>query len=166
LDYILNVGLTEGMYYPDLSPCTEFPFDAAGKLIAVGWLDPGMEFERGEVREKFVRKLAELLYDPWQPVVAMGTHACGFCRLSGGPGTFRLGPFGPEAILGVSNVFVPGDGFLYVAPSLILHYIDAHEYSPPTQFQQAVMACPPMCSMEYLEAILENGPQGMMPKPS
>jgi hypothetical protein len=54
-----------------------------------------------------VRQLVELLYDPWQPVVAMD--------------------------------------------------------SPPTEFQRAVMACPPMCSMEYLKAILENGPRGMMP---
>jgi hypothetical protein len=34
------------MHYPDLSPCTDFPFDADGKLIAVGWLSPGMDYDR------------------------------------------------------------------------------------------------------------------------
>jgi hypothetical protein len=154
------------MHYPDLSPCTYLPFEAAGKLVAVGWLDPGMEYVRGEVGQEFVRKLLELLHDPWEPVVALGIHECGFCRLSGGPSTFRFGRSGSEAILGASNVFVPADGFLFVAPSLIVHYMDSHEYSPPADFQQAVMACPPMRSMDYLKAVLKNGPKGIMPKPS
>jgi len=154
------------MHYADLSPCTYFPFEAARKLIAVGWLDPLVEYNRGVLEDEFVRKLVELLYDPWQPALAMGSHECGFCRLSGGPSTFRLGRSGSEAVLGTSNVFVPGDGFLFVAPSLILHYMDAHEYSPPAEFQQAVITCPPMRSMEYLKAILKNGPKEMMPKRS
>jgi hypothetical protein len=45
----------------------------------------------------------------------------------------------------------------YVAPSLVLHYVDAHEYLPPESFQRAVMACPPMRSMEYLRAISRHG---------
>lgn len=62
--------------------------------------------------------------------------------------------------MGTSNLFVPAEGFLYVAPSLILHYMDAHDYSPPVDFQRAVMACPAMRSMEYLKAVIENRPQG------
>ncbi len=51
---------------------------------------------------------------------------------------------------------------LYVAPSLILHYIDAHGYAPPDQFQRAVMECPPMKSMPYLRALLANGGRGIV----
>jgi hypothetical protein len=47
---------------------------------------------------------------------------------------------------------------LYAAPSLILHYIDAHEYAPPEAFCEAVLACPPMGSEAYLQAIIRNGP--------
>lgn len=58
-------------------------------------------------------------------------------------------------------MFIPGDGILYVAPSLILHYLDAHGYQAPVEFQSAVMNCPPMRSMNYLKAILKNGPKGI-----
>lgn len=55
--------------------------------------------------------------------------------------------------MGSTNLFVPGAAALYVAPSLILHYMDAHEYAPPAAFCQAVLQCPPMRSMAYLRAI-------------
>jgi len=63
----------------------------------------------------------------------------------------------PRRALGFSNVFVPGEGRLYVAPSLILHYIAEHGYAPPQEFQAAVLACPPMGSAEYLAAVAEFG---------
>ena len=55
--------------------------------------------------------------------------------------------------MGISKLWLPDDGIVYVAPSLILHYIDAHGYSPPVEFREAVIACPPMRSIDYLKAI-------------
>jgi hypothetical protein len=52
---------------------------------------------------------------------------------------------------------VPGDAKIYLAPELILHYIDQHGYAPPSEFQQAVLDCPTMRSIEYLRAISELG---------
>lgn len=147
------------MHYDDSSPCDYFSSEAHGTLIAVGWLEPGHAYAGGEVDKGFVEKLCELLIDPWQPVIAMGRHACGFCRLTGGPAIFQHGVMSIQ--MGVSNLFVPGDGLLYVAPSLILHYMDAHGYQPPAEFQHAVMACPKMRSMDYLKAVLKNGPKGI-----
>jgi hypothetical protein len=74
---------------------------------------------------------------------------------TGGPACVTVG--GLTVPVGSSNVFVPADGVVYVAPSLALHYIDAHEYLPPEPFQRAVMACPPMRSMEYLRGIARFG---------
>ena len=62
-----------------------------------------------------------------------------------------------DVLLGASNVFVPADEGVYVAPSLVLHYVDAHEYAPPEAFQRAVEACPPMRSIDYLKAIERHG---------
>jgi hypothetical protein len=76
----------------------------------------------------------------------MGPHFCDFCRIS--------------TVGGVANLFIPGEGVLYVAPELIVHYVDAHEYAPPIEFQRAVLACPPMRSAAYFKAILANGPKG------
>ena len=145
-------------YYPDQSPCDYFGREEAERLLAIGWLDSASPFDQGPVDRRFMKKLAELLVTPWQPVFTMGKHDCPFCRFTSGPTVF--GFEGLDVQLGVSNVFVPADGFLFVAPSLILHYIDSHGYSPPNEFQQAVLACPPMRSMEYLRAILKNGPKG------
>lgn len=145
-------------HYPDQARCDYLDCTEPEKLLAVGWLDPAKPFAQGAVHETVVKKLAELLVDPWQPAVAIGKHNCAFCRFTGGPGVFRLDHCGIQ--LGASNVFVPADGFLYLAPSLILHYIDSHCYAPLDDFQQAVSACPPMRSVDYLKAILKNGPKG------
>lgn len=153
------------MHYPDLSPIQLLSReDSPPSLLAVGWLEPGHDYRRGEVGEAFVRKLAELLVNPWQPAVAAGRHSCGFCRLTGGPAAFRFGNLvtSSEVRIGVSNLWLPADGFLFVAPSLILHYMDAHGYAPPDEFQAAVMACPPMRSMDYLKALLKNGPKELL----
>jgi hypothetical protein len=53
----------------------------------------------------------------------------------------------------ISRLSIPA----YVAPELILHYIDQHGYSPPAEFQQAVLDCPTMRSVAYLQAILKLG---------
>jgi hypothetical protein len=152
------------MHYPDLTAIQMPPFEDSSKLIAVGWLEPAYEYRLGEVGHDFVSKLADLLVRPWQPAIACGHHSCGFCRLSGGPSSFRFGSLASdsEVQMGTSNLWLPANGFLYVAPSLMLHYIDAHRYSPPTEFQEAVIACPPMRSMDYLRAVLRNGPKGIV----
>jgi hypothetical protein len=142
-------------HYADLSPCDCRSLNLHGKLLAVGWLDTDFPYPQGEVGEQFVAKLVELLTDPWQPAVAMGRHQCPFCRFSGGPITFQFR--NTSVSMGVNNLFVPASEVVYVAPSLILHYIDSHGYMPPEQFRRAVMECPPMRSMPYLKALLTSG---------
>jgi hypothetical protein len=69
----------------------------------------------------------------------MGYHECDLCLSE------RKG--------GITNLFIPGDGFLYVCPELILHYINDHQYSPPVEFCEAVLACAPMNSSDYLKVV-------------
>lgn len=135
-------------YYPDLSPCTYFP-GGGEHVLAVGWLGPS-DFAKGDVEAEFIDRLCELLEFPWGPVACCGWHNCGFCE-STGPLTYRhksknLG-------LGISNLFVPTQTKLYVAPSLILHYISKHNYQPPECFVEAVRSCPPQGSPQYMEMI-------------
>lgn len=148
-------------YFADLSPCEYFGFEGAEKLKAVGWLDATHDFKTGPVDRPFVDRLIDLLIDPWQPVVALGFHDCSLCRLSGGPRVFNLTLGEASVHLGSSNLFVPGDGCLFVAPSTIIHYIDAHQYAPPKLFRRAVIECPPMRSIDYFKALLKNGPPGI-----
>lgn len=141
-------------HFEDLKPCDYFG-RVDGRLLAVGWLDRSHAFPKGTVARSFFETLSKTIAEAWQPFASAGRHPCEFCVFTGGPVELRVG--GVSVPLGTSNVFVPGEGVVYVAPSLIVHYIDAHEYVPPEEFQRAVETCPPMRSMPYLKALREHG---------
>jgi len=130
------------------SDCEEFR--------AVGWLAQGQPFPTGEVSESVFEKLCQLLQNPWNPAYPAGYHLCELCRFSGGGG---VNYFKDYAVSGRSaaDVYVPAQGVVYVAPSSITHYIDAHWYQPPEEFCEAVLNCPPMRSVSYFQALLNNG---------
>ena len=141
-------------HYTDLTPCDYFgPVD--GKLLAIGWLDVEHPFSKGAVTRELFTLLARLGTNAWQPFLTAGRHPCGFCSFSGGPTSIDLDDI--SVSMGITNIFIPADECTYVAPSLILHYIDAHEYAPPEVFQQAIRACPPMRTTSYLKAIHRHG---------
>jgi hypothetical protein len=135
-------------YYPDLSPCDYF-----GRwediLLAVGWNEHGYPFTTGSVSPDFFAKLFQMLTSPWEPVAVAGHQRCPFCRFTGGPTELYFK--GGTISVGRSNLFVPCKGGVYVAPSMVAHYIDAHEYCPPSSFQEAVLVCPEMKSFSYLK---------------
>lgn len=125
-------------------------------LVSIGWLDSTHGYARGAVPLEVFRALVRLLVDPWQPGVFAGRSPCSLCRFSGGPGVFVFE--GSNVQLGSANLFVPSiDKKVFVAPSLVAHYIDAHAYMPPEEFQAAVVRCPPMGSLSYRKALLERG---------
>ncbi len=141
-------------YIADLAQCDYFGA-AEGRLLAVGWLDGEQLVTSGpRVTAEFFHSLVEMATDPWQPFVMAGRHPCPLCLYTGGPATIQLGD--RSVVVGANNLFIPADEAVYVAPSLVLHYIDAHAYVPPEQFQLALKACPPMRSREYLELILRH----------
>ena len=93
----------------------------------------------------------------------MGHHECELCpvqadRLETFDERHRIERDGLVVDFGATNLFVPGEGCVYVAPSMIVHYVDSHNYEPPTAFWQAVMKCPEMGSEAYKEALVVNGP--------
>jgi hypothetical protein len=153
------------MYIADLAAID----DPRVTLCAVGWLEPEHRFEQGRVDESFFARLMTLLVEPWQPFAVAGFHHCGFCRFTGGPGTIHYQPQrggSVSAVVGASNIFVPGLDAIYMAPSLIAHYIDAHAYRPPDEFIAAVMTCPEMRSAAYLRAIHALGGAVLLKPPA
>jgi len=147
------------------------------KLLAVGWLESGHEYPTGKVPPEVIHQLIVMLDQPWLPVVIPGYHNCSLCpdpdegaphEGSGGlsqesHGLKRLPPTYSRTLsyqhysvtMGAMNLFLPGNGVIYAAPSLILHYILQHQYAPPLPFQEAVLNCPPMRSPKYFEAMDE-----------
>jgi hypothetical protein len=112
------------MHYPDLGE--ECQIACGPRVRAVGWLAEGHELTRGEVDAEVVEKLAHLREDGWVHVVACGPHLCELCRNA------------RES----RNILVPASDVLYVAPAMIVHYIEEHAYRPPAEFIAAVLACP------------------------
>lgn len=146
--------------FADLGPISYFPVPDATALRAVGWLGRGHEFPVAPADRHFFDKLCLLLVAPFEPLTSFGSHRCDLCQFSGGPGTLRNG----DAVvqMGASNLFVPGRGVVYVAPSLIAHYIDAHGYRPPDEFVEAVLQCPDPRSMDYKRLLLASGGRGLV----
>lgn len=138
----------------DLAPFEFFPFAGYKSLRSVGWIDSSTNYARGPVGREIFDKLFELLINPWQPFVSAGFHDCPLCRFTGGPR--QIGVNNCDITVGNSNLFIPDDQCVYVAPSTLIHYIDAHDYCPPLVFRQAVLRCPPMRSMDYFRAIRKN----------
>jgi len=138
-------------YIPDLTPCRYFPLDPQGKLIAVGWLDRRYPYPRGTVPQEVIQGLWR---GWWEPFRAMGYHQCEFCEWE--DPRIRIG-----CHVSQRNLFIPGDQRVYVAPELILHYIEDHCYCPPRRFQEAVLACPDSYSQEYFERLERNGPKSL-----
>jgi hypothetical protein len=131
-------------WFADLSPCLYFGEANASFLRAVGWLERGKPFATGQVDSEVLANLIELVKDPVQPIMLCGTHRCDLCMPKCGVRSHK-------------NVFIPSNGFLFVCPEAIVHYMDAHSYQPPDEFCKAVMACPPTQSQDYLNAALANG---------
>jgi hypothetical protein len=144
-------------WYADLSHCGYFdgvPGWDTSALRAVGWLSSAEQFAMGQVSEEIFAKLCGLLRNPWGLMDFMGHHACELCTTHS-PRSFVYR--GASILVGNGEVFVPWERCILVAPSLVLHYIDAHQYLPPTEFLSAVLRCPEMGSREYLQALREAG---------
>lgn len=132
-------------WFEDLSSCTYFGRDAAPYLRAVGWLQNGQPFPTGPADPQMIARLVELAGQSWQPAKFFGSHRCDFCPPD-------------DTVAGSRNLFIPGQGFVYVAPELILHYIEDHGYAPAAEFCRAVLDCPPPDSQEFFAAVRRTAP--------
>jgi hypothetical protein len=136
-------------WYADLSPCDYFGDENSTHLRAVGWLERGQPFITGPIDPLVFIQIADLLKDPWQPFQFRGLHRCDLCLYQ-------------AELLGTRNLFIPSNGVVYVCPELITHYMNAHGYRPPDEFCRAVLACPPMRSMAYYKALMDNGAKPLL----
>jgi hypothetical protein len=129
------------VYVADLetwSPITQAPW-----VRAVGWLAKDGPVSRGALPREFIDRLRDLAArsaesgEALEWPLGVGFHVCELCgghRSSG-------------------NIGVPGKGVLYVAPEMIIHYVESHAYAPPIEFVDAVLRCPMPGTPEYRTAV-------------
>lgn len=122
------------MFFPDMSPYRYS--DSSERIINVGWLGAGHPIPEGKVEPIVRDQLVRLAREPAN--LMRGLHYCEFC-LAESPlvATTRDEPDKP-AYLGSGEIRVSDRHIIYAAPTLIVHYIDAHGYLPPSDFCDAV----------------------------
>ena len=123
------------MYFPDnASYSYGLPRSLPG-VECIGWLEPSHEFRKKKQDDLFLRKLLKLTRR--ESVNKMrGIHHCPFC------GDLEIRLEEGRFLLGHAELWVPGNrrDVLFVAPNLIYHYCDKHDYEPPREFVEAVLA--------------------------
>ncbi|RSS73348.1 hypothetical protein [Streptomyces sp. WAC06614] len=124
-------------YYPDLATY-DYDYHAPPEGLTIGWLEGDEAFPTGESSDEFVTDLLDL--GAFLDHKARGFHHCTICPvltepMATSPRTGQTYPLGHAEIRATAP-----DGTLYVAPNLIIHYVQEHGYLPPTQFVEAVRA--------------------------
>jgi hypothetical protein len=108
-------------------------------LRAIGWLHPDHPYSKGEVPAEFLERLKDFAARSGDSEWALyfgafgGFHTCEFC---GGA-------------MGIGNFGVPSGDRLFVAPEMVVHYVERHGYSPPAEFIEAVLRSPLPDTEEY-----------------
>jgi hypothetical protein len=131
----------DGEHFPASCPYGSSP--QGDSAIAVGWLDDAHMFLSGSVPDGFLAALSELGAD--EVNVMRGVHPCPFCPQSHAPREprpwiYARSDSAGEYLLGHGEIHVRGiDGQLWAAPTLVVHYVDAHQYRPPDAFIEAVL---------------------------
>lgn len=125
-------------YFPDMTSYSYGSSDAieGGRDdLNVGWLSRDHEFTRGSVPPGLVESL--LICVTRRVRLYRGFHSCEFCDV----GVATMNIDGREMLLGNGEIRVRGaDHRWYTAPTLVAHYVDCHQYQPPSGFVDGVIA--------------------------
>lgn len=147
----LRVYVRGVAYFADGSPYSYFKPDGS---VNVGWLDAHHPFPVGDAPPDFAPNLVRACRQSVNRT--RGLHFCELCP----PETPVLAPKKPGLVpvrvrppeanivrdhegdfkVGGAEIRVPAmDGVVYAAPDMIVHYVLAHRYLPPTAFVEAVI---------------------------
>ncbi len=116
--------------------------DSVGnEFFYVGWLDPQHKFHKGETNDTFKYFLWK--HFDYKINIKRGVFCCkfnhGFFKKNSSKVSLYIDYDGERRKVGFYDLLVFNDeGVAYLAPSLIFHYVTYHNYSPPSDFINAV----------------------------
>ncbi len=128
--------------FADLSRYTYTAAEPGVDMRNIGWLGEASTFPTGKadprVRDTLLRFAAERRN--WM----RGWHNCELCTVESPIEVPSRWDARGLQYLGNGELHVPtASKVTYVAPTLLIHYMDAHEYLPPREFLDAVLALAP-----------------------
>jgi hypothetical protein len=136
----------------DLAPYSNAPDKAIGLIpLAVGWLTAAQPFPTGPVPPEFVKKLRAFCQTSYTILPPKRAKRDGRCPLDKSCPRQLLTLTDGDATIYLDNaeIRVIGDDDIFAAPTLIYHYVTAHQYKPPDEFVTAVLRGPAAGSPEH-----------------
>ena len=113
------------MRFKDLTPYKYTKRKGLESGISVGWIEgDDLLHNSGKVPPELVKLLKQ--YEVQNR--CRGFHDCEYCS-----------EWGVTKAMGNGEIWVVKGETLYVAPYLIIHYIEEHNYQPPEDFMDAVI---------------------------
>jgi len=109
----------------------EMPEMLNHKFVALGYLEFGVEFEKGIVSRNFLNKL-RILWNEGCATGSLGHHECEFCIDEGNYENRGLSSSEKELVDKKNKV-------RYKFPEMIFHYIEVHKFKPSDEFIQFVL---------------------------
>ena len=108
-------------------------------MLNIGWLGRRAPFPTGDTDPAVCETLIRLAAEDQDKNVTRGVHDCEFCDEES-PLRIRTDIAARGFVsLGFSEFHIRGETVTYSAPTLIVHYLDAHGYRPPKEFCEAVL---------------------------
>ena len=129
------------MYLPDGAeyPGTYEPLPDGVHAMAVGWLDGDHAFNIGPVPDEFVARLFEACRAR-ATARTRGWHRCELCPHNDSREATTVSWGAQSLAVGDAEIrTVTNEGTWLVAPTLVLHYVTAHDYLPPPEFVEATL---------------------------
>ncbi|WP_194205153.1 hypothetical protein [Superficieibacter sp. 1612_C1] len=132
------------MYFEDNSEYTYFLPECVSlpEVKNIGWLDCEFPFVKGQVDFCVVNKLMGIVLRDNKSTSYIvnrirGFYKCVFCEDE----MIKITNGENVEYLGMSEIWIPSicEGEYYAFPSLMLHYIQSHEYRPPDKFIASVL---------------------------
>lgn len=136
-------------YYRDLTCHTysDYTWALTGGVpyifINIGWLDAAHPYTHGEMAPRDKELLLDMLFEYCRYPVCLyqGSHDCHYCDYQ--DSKFDIINVLKNRItvpLGNGSIMVQGrNNLVYVAPTMIYHYVAEHDYIPPDEFIRAVL---------------------------
>ena len=123
------------MYYKDLTEYTYTALSLAGRSLNIGWLDALHPFQIGRLSASLLDKLKGLYRTSINQT--RGFHLCPFCDATNYVfPTIEVA--GTSRRLGSAEILLSDGSTNYLAPDLLIHYIECHSYQPPIEFMHAL----------------------------
>lgn len=107
-------------------------------LLNIGWLDAVHPFPTGECPDGLIPALNRLSQVRVQQT--RGYHFCELCLKAPPDNAHDAATLAEQVARGSAEFRVAGRGVVYAVPELITHYVQTHNYLPPTEFSLATLA--------------------------